>query len=308
MNISWLSMRDLQYMVAVANYQHFGKAANHCNVTQPALSAQIKKVEELLGQALFERNNRNVSITPIGQAVIHQAQLILDEGQKLVTLARSTHALLSQSLRLGCIATLGPYLMPHLLAPLRKQYPQLQLFLSEGLTEDLIAQLKAGTLDAVIASPTFDDSGLQTWQLFEEPLYLAVAKEHALATKSPLKASDLVPAEMLLLEDGHCLRDQALALCRANTRGNKQQFQATSLETLRHLVASGMGYTLMPLLAVKQDVKLKNLLLYRSFADKKMSRTLTLYVRERYPRINDMVELVNIIKKNLPEFAPPSVA
>lgn len=301
MNISWLSMRDLQYIVAVANYQHFGRAASHCNVTQPALSSQIKKVEDLLGQPLFERNNRNVSITPIGQAVIHQAQVILDEGQKLLTLARSNHAVLSQSLRLGSIATLGPYLIPHLLAPLRKQYPQLQLFLSEGLTEDLVAKLRAGTLDAVIASPTFDDRGLHTWPLFEEPLYLAVAKEHALATKSPLKASDLVPAEMLLLEDGHCLRDQALALCRANTRGNKQQFQATSLETLRHLVASGMGYTLMPLLAVKHDVRLKNLLLYRSFADKNMSRTLVLYVREHYPRINDMVELVNVIKKNLPE-------
>src|SRR5438874_4452181 len=172
MNISWLTLRDLQYLVSVADHGHFGKAAAACNVSQPALSAQIRKIEDVLGMQLFERTNRRVAITQPGQMVANQARVVLEEAAKLGEFSRSAQERLSGSLRLGAIATVGPYLMPHLLAPLRKAYPKLDLFLQEGLTDQLLAELKAGRLDAVIASDTFDDPSLRSVPLFFEPFVL----------------------------------------------------------------------------------------------------------------------------------------
>src|SRR5262245_44725975 len=152
MNISWLTLRDLQYVVSVAEHQHFGKAAAACHVSQPALSAQIRKIEDMLGVQIFERSNRRVSITREGQAVADQARVVLEEAYKIGEMASFVREPLAGPFRLGAIATVGPYLMPHLLAPLRKSYPKLNLFLREGLTDPLLGELKAGQLDAVIAS------------------------------------------------------------------------------------------------------------------------------------------------------------
>jgi len=301
MNISWLTLRDLQYLVAVADHAHFGKAAAACNVSQPALSAQIRKIEDVLGVQLFERTNRRVTITPSGKAVSDQARVVLEEAAKIGGITRSAQEPLAGTLRLGAIATVGPYLLPHLLSPLLKRYPTLDLFLREGLTDQLLGELRAGQLDAVIASNTFVDSTLRIIPLFFEPFVLAVPRGHKLATKQHLDRRDLNGERMILLEDGHCLRDQTLDLCPANRRGHVRQFHATSLETLRHLVATGSGYTLIPGLAVREDKTLKSLMSYRHFDDKGVGREVILACRNRFGRMADIDALANFIRENLPE-------
>jgi LysR family hydrogen peroxide-inducible transcriptional activator len=300
MNISWLTLRDLQYLVAVADNSHFGKAAAACHVSQPALSAQIRKIEDVLGVQLFERSNRRVAITPAGEVVANQARVVLEEAQKIGELTRSSGQPLSGSLRLGSIATIGPYLTPHLLPPLRKVYPKLELFLREGLTEQLLGELRSGRLDAVIASDTFTDAALRVIPLFFEPFSLAVPRRHPLSKKDSVERRDLHPEQMVLLEDGHCLRDQTLDLCASNRRGDVRQFHATSLETLRHLVAAGSGYTLIPKLAVPEDNRLKSLIRYRPFHDKPVGRNVILTCRVRFGRMADIDALADFIRKNLP--------
>jgi LysR family transcriptional regulator, hydrogen peroxide-inducible genes activator len=303
MNVSALSLRDLQYIVAVAQHGHFGRAAGACHVSQPALSGQIKKIEELLGIALFERSNRRVAVTEIGQAVVAQARLVLEEAEKIVDLAKAVREALAGSFRLGAIATLGPYLMPHLLGSLRREYPKLELILKEGLTDGLLAELRAGRLDAVLAARTFDEDGLTVFPLFTEPFLLTLPKNHALAGRTLIKVTDLRAAEMVLLEDGHCLRDQAIEMCPANRRGNIKELHATSLETLRHLVASGAGYTLMPMLAVTQDERLKELIRYRRVEGKDIGRAIALVCRDRFPRKRDVELLAEFIRRHRPKLS-----
>lgn len=300
MNISALTLRDLEYLIAVAVHRHFGKAAKSCNVSQPALSAQIRKIEDFLGLRLFERSNRSVVITPTGELVARQARIVLEEAQKIATIAQRPGRPLSGPLRLGAIATLGPYLMPHLLGGLRKSFPKLGLLMKEGLTDRLIDDLRAGSLDAVLAAPTFTDDGLRVVPLFHEPFLLAAPKGHALAKKRPLSAKDLRSQEMVLLEDGHCLRDQTIQVCPSNRRGNFREFHATSLETLRHLVASGFGYSLMPQLAADGMDRLKNLIRYRAFEAERIGRTIVLVCRERFSRMADIDALASFIRENLP--------
>lgn len=306
MNISSLTLRDLEYLVAVADRRHFGKAAESCHVSQPALSVQIRKIEDFLGVQLFERSNRNVVITPMGEQVARQARVVLEEAGKIATMAQETSQPLSGTLRLGAIATLGPYLMPHLLGPLRKRFPKLELLMKEGLTDELIEDLRNGTLDAVLAAPTFNNDGLRLIPLFAEPFLVAAPKGHELASKPAIRPRDLNSEDMVLLEDGHCLRNQTIEVCPSNRRGKFREFQATSLETLRHLVAAGFGYSLMPSLAVETNGRLKKLIVYRSFDGKPVGRTIVLVCRERFGRMNDIETLAAFIRENLPEGVSPS--
>jgi LysR family hydrogen peroxide-inducible transcriptional activator len=301
MNISSLTLRDLEYLIAVADRRHFGKAADSCHVSQPALSAQIRKIEDFLGVQLFERSNRNVVITPIGEQVARQARVVLEEAGKIAALVQETSQPLSGGLRLGAIATLGPYLMPYLLGPLRKRFPKLELLMKEGLTDELIEDLRDGVLDAVLAAPTFNPEGLRVISLFNEPFLLAAPKGHELASKPVIRSKDLNSEDMVLLEDGHCLRNQTIEVCPSNRRGKFREFQATSLETLRHLVATGFGYSLMPRLAVDANDRLKNLITYRAFEGKPVGRTIVLVCRERFGRMNDIETLAAFIRENLPE-------
>jgi|SRR5688572_14697240 len=300
MKISSLTLRDLEYLISVADQLHFGKAAESCHVSQPALSMQIRKIEDFLGLQLFERTNRNVVITPTGEAVARQARIVLEEAQKIATLAQTRGEPLSGSLRLGAIATLGPYLMPHLLGALRKRFPKLEFLIKEGLTDRLIGDLRTGVLDAVLAAPTFSTDGLKLISLFHEPFLLAAPKGHALASKEPLRTRDLHSEDMVLLEDGHCLTDQSIKICPSNRRGKFREFHATSLETLRHLVATGFGYSLIPQLAIQTNGRLKNLIRYRSFEGKPVGRTIVLVVRERFGRMADIEAFVTFIRENLP--------
>ena len=301
MNISVLTLRDLEYLVAVAAHRHFGKAAKAVHISQPALSGQIKKIEGFLGLRLFERSNRQVVITPIGKKVAEQAHVVLEEAKKILDLARDDHEIIEGTLRLGAIATLGPYYLPQVISLVRKQFPKLELHLREGLTHQLLGELRAGTLDAVLASTITRDDLLKLFPLFIEPFLFASPKDHFLANKKPLRTIDLQASEMIFLEDGHCLRDQILETCPANRRGNIRQYHATSLETLKHIVATGRGYTLIPLLAVKDNNSLKQLISYRVFDGKSPGREITLICRKRFSRMNDIEALAVFLKDNRPE-------
>jgi LysR family hydrogen peroxide-inducible transcriptional activator len=300
MNVSWMTLRDLEYIVAVAQHLHFGKAAEACNISQPALSAQVKKMEERLGFTIFERTNRRVSITELGKPVIEQAKVVLEEAGKITALAsgESADGKMRGILRLGAIATLGPYYIPIFLPQMRKAYPELQFILREGLTEELLSELRSGELDAVLAARTFNETGFRVFSLFREPFLLVTPKDHPLSKKAKFSHKDLRTEEMVLLEDGHCLRDQTLQLCPPNRRGNVRQLHVTSLETLRHLVAAGLGYTLMPQLAAGSQMK--GLLQYRKFEEENIGREIVLVCRDRYPHIKNIEKLADFLHSNPP--------
>jgi len=245
-----MNLRDLRYLVALAEHLHFGRAADACFVSQPTLSTQIKKLEEQLKVTLIERSNRQVILTPVGIAVVAQAQQVLRDVDDLLRLAEQHRDPLGGDLRLGIIPTVAPYLLPRILPIIRRDFPKVSLKLNEGQTHVIMRMLADGELDAVIlALPVTDDHVVQT-KLYSEAFYLAVSKQHAKAARKTVSLDDLNDEQVLLLEDGHCLRDQALAICNSNNAVENTNFRATSLETLRQMVAANIGITLMPELAL----------------------------------------------------------
>ncbi|MFI5305501.1 MAG: LysR substrate-binding domain-containing protein [Nitrospiria bacterium] len=299
MNISWLTVRDLEYLSALAEHLHFGKAAAAVHVSQPALSAQIKKVESYFGVQLFERTQRHVKITPLGEAVVNQVRVTLREAEKIREVAIQNQDPFYGRLRLGAIATLGPYYLPHLLPLFKRKYPNLELNLKEGLTENLIFDLKAGELDVVIASWTIDDASLLVFPLFKESFELAVPKNHPFANRKSITLRDLRASEMVLLEDGHCLRDEVIDVCPRNRRGNIHSYHATSLETVRHLVAAGIGYTLMPYLSLSGTNQLEGLICYRKIAGGFTGRKIILVCRKSYAG-KDIKDFASLLTRHLP--------
>lgn len=300
MDVSALTLRDIQYLLAVAEHNHFGKAALACHVSQPALSAQIKKVESVLGQTIFERGQRQVRVTPVGQEIVRAARGVWSAAEMLALSASRMSAPMSGILKLAAIATLGPYFWPHVLLPIRRAFPKLKLILREGLTDQLIGLLRAGELDAVLASPTFDSSGLTETPLFFEKFLAVLPAGHALSEKDELQSRDLNPGDMVLLEEGHCLKDQTLDLCPANRRGSIRQTHATSIETLRQLVATGMGYTLLPSLSITKGAGLRGLLEYRPLANPRMGRQICMYSRRQSANRSDLDLFLDVLKRHLP--------
>ncbi len=249
-----MNLRDLRYLVALAEHKHFGRAAQASFVSQPTLSTQIKKLEEELGVALVERTPRKVLLTEAGKEIVQRARDVLTEVEQIRAIARRTLDPESGTLRLGIFPTLGPYLLPHVVPHISTRFPRLELLLVEEKTEVLLKQLREGRLDtAILALPIHDDQ-LHAEFLFEEPFLLAVPERHELARRKTLKLDDLSNQSLLLLEDGHCLRDQALEVCALSGATEKSGFRATSLETLRQMVAANVGVTLLPILAVKPPV------------------------------------------------------
>lgn len=245
-----MNLRDLRYLVAVAEHRHFGRAAQACFVSQPTLSAQLKKLETTLGVTLVERTNRQVMLSPAGEKIVDQAATILHEVDALTAIAEQFGDPRGGDFRLGIIPTIAPYLLPKILEPIRKAFPTLRLQLTEGQTAHVTQALKQGSLDAVLlALPLNEDNVHEHW-LYDEPFYFAVSKQHPAARKKTVSVDDLQGEEVLLLEDGHCLRDQALDVCNAHSARENLNFSATSLETLRQMVAADVGVTLMPQLAV----------------------------------------------------------
>lgn len=279
MSVSWLTLRDLEYVVAAAKYEHFGRAAKECRVSQPSLSTQIKKIEGYLDTTLFERNSRRVTTTPAGKILAGQAAVILDEARKIPGLLGQSTAFQLGSIKLGVIFSASSFI-PNILSGLKKAFRGIPVSLREGTTEELVRELKSGALDAVIASDTVDDNSLRSIALFFEPLVFAAPKGHPILDKPKLKPSDLRATEMVLLEEGHCLRKQALHICPTNRRGNLRSFHANSIETLRHLVASGAGYTLLPKLATKGK-PMSSLISYIDFETAHVGREIVLLFREQ---------------------------
>lgn len=249
-----MNLRDLKYLVALAEYKHFGRAAAACFVSQPTLSTQIKKLEEELGVPLVERAPRKVMLTPAGREAAARARGIVAEVEQMKEAARRSRDPEAGTVRLGIFPTLGPYLLPHVVPTIRQRFPQLEMLLVEEKSDVLMAQLRNGQLDAALLALPINDDQLHTEFLFEEPFVLAAPEGHPLTAHATLNMDDLSNQRLLLLQDGHCLRDQALDVCHLAGALEKSEFQATSLETLRQMVAANVGVTLLPMLAVKPPV------------------------------------------------------
>jgi LysR family transcriptional regulator, hydrogen peroxide-inducible genes activator len=244
-----LKLKDLRYLVAVADTRHFGRAAERSFVSQPTLSAQLKKLEEYLGVQLIERAPKRVQLTAAGEEIVERARRILDASDEIVELARGHRDPLAGRLRLALLPTIGPYLLPNVAARLRKQLPRLELMLYEYQTDPMLEKLHSGEIDVGILAFPVPMDGLDSHELYKEPFTVAMPSAHKLAQRNTIKVDDLAHETLLLLEDGHCLRDQALDICSSTDVHEKQDFRATSLETLRQMVASGVGITLLPELA-----------------------------------------------------------
>lgn len=290
-----LSIRDLRAVVTLAERLHFGKAAEDLDIAQPSLSAAVKKVEEVLGERLFERTSRHVDLTSAGQRVVPRIRSVLEE---LAEIARSglPKELLSGRFRLGLVPTIGPYYAPRFLAALRERYPNLELVLTEALTENLLQMLRHRSLDAAVLCLPTGEPGLMETPLLREQFLLAVPFNHPLATAREVSAGQLEPGEMLMMERGHCLREQALETCGA-TPDSVLPAQAASVETLRHLVAAGNGCALIPEMAVTAGMDCGGLVHYLRFGEPAPGRTIGLVFHERCPRIDDAAELAGFLKE-----------
>jgi LysR family hydrogen peroxide-inducible transcriptional activator len=269
-----MNLRDLRYLVALADTHHFGHAAEKSHVSQPTLSAQIRKLEDYLGVQLVERQPRNVALTDIGERIVLLARRVLHDADDIVELARGSRDPLAGILRVAFIPTLGPYLLPLVTPRIRKQLPRLQLLLYEYQTAALLERLRAGDLDLGVLALGVDLSGLEVQPLYDEAFTLAVPAGHRLATKPAIRTEDLAGETLLLLEDGHCLRDQALDVCNRVDVHEAENFRATSLETLRQMVAAGLGVTLLPALATRGPFATVKNLVIRPFAKPVPHRTL----------------------------------
>lgn len=276
------TLRQLQYAVAVADLLSFGKAAEHCHVSQPSLSAQVAQMEEALGVRLFERSRRRVLVTAAGHEIIERARVILREADDLVDLARRSADPFSGLLRIGVIPTISPYLVPRLTAALREAYPRLTVLWLEDKTDALARSLQTGRIDAALLALEADVGEIAREIIGTDPFVLATPVGHPLGAKaSPARPSELKGVSVLLLDDGHCLRGQALAFC-AQAKARELAFRATSLSTLAQMVAGGAGVTLLPELAVPTESK-RAALSIRRFADPAPKRTIALVWRKRSP-------------------------
>jgi LysR family hydrogen peroxide-inducible transcriptional activator len=268
-----MNLKDLKYLVALADTGHFGRAAERTFVSQPTLSAQLKKLEEYLGVKLVERQPNNVQLTEVGKQVVVRARRMLGEGEEIIALARNNTDPFTGKLKMALIPTIGPYLLPRVTRKIRKALPHLGLMLYEHQTEPLLKRLRDGEIDlGIMALPTAPD-GLDVRELYKESFTVALPNGHPLAKKSTIRAQDLKGHTLLLLEDGHCLRDQALEVCSRVDIREPEDFRATSLETLRQMVVAGLGITLLPELAVESPFGSQRGLTIRQFAKPVPSRT-----------------------------------
>jgi len=268
-----MNLKDLKYLVALADTAHFGKAAERTFVSQPTLSAQLKKLEEYLGVKLVERQPKNVQLTDVGKQIVVRARRMLDEGDQIVALARNNTDPFAGKLKIGLIPTIGPYLLPRVMQKIRKSLPHLGLMLYEHQTEALLKRLRDGEIDLGIMALPIAGDGLDTRVLYDEAFTVALPNEHPLAAKSSIKVSDLKGQTLLLLEDGHCLRDQALEVCSRIDVREAEDFRATSLETLRQMVVAGLGITLLPETAVESPFGSQRGLAIRPFTKPAPTRT-----------------------------------
>ena len=290
-----VSFRQLEYFTAVAEWLSFRAAADACFVTQPGLSAQLKDLERLLGVQLFERNQRTVLLTPAGETLLPLARGILTASGEFVDLARSLTRPLSGTLRLGVIPTVAPYLLPKTLPALRRRYPQLQVRLHEDLTHRLLELLSHGRLDLLIVALEADLGNVSTLALATDPFVVAIPAQHRLAKRKRVTEADIAAEQVLLLDDGHCLRDQALAVCHTSGASEVGDFRASSLNTLVQMVAGGLGITLLPRLSLEVEAPQLSQIVILPFRKPEPSRTIGLVWRTTSPRAHEFQLLAKLL-------------
>ena len=281
-----MTLTDLRYLVALARERHFGHAAERCNVSQPTLSVAIKKLEEELAVTLFERSAADVKITDIGARIVAQAEKVLLEAGQIKELATAGRDPLSGPLKLGVIYTIGPYLLPHLIPRLHEAAPSMPLLIQENYTARLAESLKRGDLDVIVIALPFDEPGIVTQAVYDEPFRVLLPAGHPWEQDAAIPAQRLAEEQLLLLGAGNCFRDQVLEVCPMcrNGDGLQRTLEGSSLETIRHMVATGAGITVLPSTAADRIPATNTLLAVRPFADPEPSRRIALAWRVTYPR------------------------
>ena len=293
-----MNLRDLEYITAVAKTGHFGKASEMCHVSQPTLSTQIKKLEEYLGIAIFERDNKNVMVTPHGQQLIKKAQIIVDEAKNLRDMAHNMQSPDSGRFTLGAFPTLAPFIFPLTVPHLKDEYPNMQLFLTEEKTATLLENLKTGIIDMALLAMPIEEQNFHSIELFQEPFYLAMPTKHPLANEKHIPLKTLAHEDLLLLEDGHCLSGQTMEVCSWIGAQKFNTFRATSIETLRQMVAAGLGVTLVPKLAVPRTAQED--IIYRPLENTPQPcRTIGLYWRNTSPFHETFEKIAEHIKSSV---------
>lgn len=288
-----VNIRDLEYFLAVAELEHFGRAAKQCHVSQPTLSGQIKKLEEDLGVTLFERTNRKVMLTEVGDNIAKCAQRVMLEIETIHEIAESAHDTMAGKFRLGAFPTLATYVFPALVSKAKEVMPKIRLILIEEKTDVLFNKLSIGEIDAALLALPLRESSLVSEKLFEDEFYLAVPEDHELTKHDIVSQKVLRHHRLLLLEEGHCLRDQALEVCNLHGIAEEQDFKATGLETLRQMVKAGTGITFMPKIAINEDDSGIHYIPFKAPAPK---RTIGLVWRKTTPRQLVMDKLIKIFK------------
>ncbi len=294
-----MTLTELRYIVAVARERHFGRAAEACFVSQPTLSVAVKKLEEELDVKLFERGSNEVSVTPLGEEIIRQAQSVLEQAQSIKEIAKRGKDPLAGPLRLGVIYTIGPYLLPDLVRNAIDQVPQMPLMLQENFTARLLDMLRSGELDCAILAEPFPDTNLAVAPLYDEPFLVAVPRSHPMASHQRINAEELKQETMLLLGTGHCFRDHVLEVCpefarfSSNAEGIRKSFEGSSLETIKHMVAAGMGVTVVPQLSVPPEPHPH--IAYIPFEDPVPTRRVVLAWRRSFTRYEAIAALRNAI-------------
>jgi LysR family hydrogen peroxide-inducible transcriptional activator len=294
-----MTLTELKYIVAVARERHFGRAAEACFVSQPTLSVAIKKLEEELDVKLFERGTSEVSVTPLGEEIVRQAQQVIEQAQAIREIAKRGKDPISGPLRLGIIYTIGPYLLPDLVRSAIERVPQMPLMLQENFTAKLLEMLRTGELDCAIMAEPFPDTGLAVAPLYDEPFLAAVPKDHPLARRKSITAEELKNETMLLLGTGHCFRDHVLEVCpeyarfSSDAEGIRKSFEGSSLETIKYMVASGMGVTVVPSLSVPKEQQPH--IRYVKFSDPVPTRRVVLAWRRTFTRYEAIAALRNAI-------------
>jgi LysR family hydrogen peroxide-inducible transcriptional activator len=284
-----MTLNELKYIVAVARERHFGRAAEACHVSQPTLSVAVRKLEDELGVSLFERRKGDVSVTPIGERIVSQAQRVLEEASGIRRVAEQGKDPLAGPLRLGAIYTIGPYLLPNLIPGLAEVAPRMPLIVEENYTAVLSEKLKQGELDVIIISLPFDEPGIETRPVYEEPFVLLLPSSHPFNQKERIGVEELSRENVLLLGAGHCFRDQVLEVCpdclgRSSEGYPRQTLEGSSLETIRYMVASGLGVTVLPCTASGAERFSQRLLTIRRFEGEPPSRVVALAWRRSFPR------------------------
>jgi LysR family transcriptional regulator, hydrogen peroxide-inducible genes activator len=294
-----MTLTELKYIVAVAREKHFGRAAEACFVSQPTLSVAVKKLEEELDVKIFERGAAEVSVTPLGEQIVRQAQQVIEQAAAIKEIAKLGKDPVSGPLRLGVIYTIGPYLLPDLVKQAIARVPQMPLVLQENFTARLLDMLRTGELDCAILAEPFPDTGLAIAPLYDEPFQAAVPASHPMARRKTITAEELKNETMLLLGTGHCFRDHVLEVCpeyarfSSATEGIRKSFEGSSLETIKYMVASGMGVTVVPQLSVPKEQQ--EHVRYLKFLAPVPTRRVVLAWRRTFPRYEAIAALRNAI-------------